>query len=121
MMYLIPFLGALGFIAGPSTQALISKSVKPNEQGSTQGAITSLLSLTGVIGPLIATNVFSYFIGENAPIELPGASFFLGALFTVGAMLLAQRLFVRLPVSPDQTGQSMDENTPSDGIHTLPH
>jgi hypothetical protein len=36
-------------------------------------------------------------------------------------MLLAQRLFARLPVSPDQTGQSMDENTPSDGIHTLPH
>ena len=123
MMYVIPFLGALAFIAGPSTQALISKSVKPNEQGSTQGAITSLLSLTGVIGPLIATNVFSYFISANAPIELPGASFFLGALFSLGAMFLAQWLFARLPVPVGQTVQTVEDSTqsPSDSIQPLPH
>lgn len=123
MMYVIPFLGALAFIAGPSTQSLISKSVKPNEQGSTQGAITSLLSLTGVVGPIIATNVFSYFIGENAPIELPGASFFLGALFSLCAMLLAQWLFARVPIPVGQTVQTVDESTqtPSDGIQPLPH
>lgn len=123
MMYVIPFLGALGFIAGPSTQALISKTVKPNEQGSTQGAITSLLSLTGVIGPLIATSVFSYFIGENAPIELPGASFFLGALFLLFAMLLAQWLFARVPVPTGQTVATLDEGTqvPSDSAQPIPH
>jgi MFS transporter, DHA1 family, tetracycline resistance protein len=117
MMYLIPFLGALGFIAGPSTQALISKSVKSNEQGSTQGAITSILSLTGVIGPLIATSVFSYFIGENAPFELPGASFFLGALFTLFAMFLAQWLFARVPVP---SGHSTVEPL-ADGTQPLVH
>lgn len=123
MMYVIPFLGALAFIAGPSTQSLISKSVKPNEQGSTQGAITSLLSLTGVVGPIIATNVFSYFIGENAPLELPGASFFLGALFSLCAMFLAQWLFARVPVPVGQIVQTVDDSTQttSDSIHPLPH
>ena len=102
---------------------MISKSVKPNEQGSTQGAITSLLSLTGVVGPIIATNVFSYFIGPNAPVELPGASFFLGALFSLGAMFLAQWLFARVPVPVGQTVQTMEDGaqTPSDGIQPLPH
>lgn len=117
MMYLIPFLGALGFIAGPSTQALISKSVKPNEQGSTQGAITSILSLTGVVGPILATSVFSYFIGQHAPFALPGAPFFLGALFLALAMLLASWLFGRIRVP---SGHVVVE-TLADSTQPLPH
>jgi MFS transporter, DHA1 family, tetracycline resistance protein len=97
MMYVIPFLGALGGIAGPSAQSLITQSVQANEQGSMQGALTSLNALTGVISPLIATNIFRFFISAQAPIQLPGAPFFLGTIFLVLALFLALNTFRRLP------------------------
>lgn len=97
MMYVIPFLGALGGIAGPSAQSIITQSVQANEQGAVQGALTSLNALTGVVSPLIATNVFRYFISESAPIQLPGAPFFLGTIFLLLALLLAVNTFQRLP------------------------
>ena len=97
MLYIIPFLGAFGSISGPSAQSIITQNVADNEQGAIQGALTSLNSLTGVIGPLIATNVFRYFISDSAPVQLPGAAFFIGALFLLVALWLAARTFQRLP------------------------
>lgn len=97
MMYTIPFLGAFGFLAQPSAQSIITQSVQSNEQGAIQGALASLNSLTGVIGPLIATNVFSYFISDRAPVELPGAAFFVGSVLMICAILLALNTFRRLP------------------------
>lgn len=97
MMYVIPFLGALGGIAGPSAQSIITQSVAANEQGAVQGALTSLNALTGVIGPLIATNVFRFFISASAPVQLPGAPFFLGAIFMLVGLYLAVNTFRRLP------------------------
>ncbi len=108
MMYAIPFLGALGFISNPSAQALVSKSVKANEQGAMQGAIASLNSLTGVVGPLIATNVFRFFISEGAPFKLPGAPFFLGSLFQIVALYLAYRTFQRFSLPNNETASSED-------------
>jgi DHA1 family tetracycline resistance protein-like MFS transporter len=93
MFYVIPFLGAIGFISGPSTLAIISRAVQPTEQGAIQGGVASLNSLTGVVGPIIATSVFRYFIGDDAPITLPGAPFFVGALFLLGALFVAVRTF----------------------------
>ena len=97
MMYVIPFLGAFGAIAGPSIQSIISNQIEANEQGSVQGALSSLGALTGIVGPLVATGVFSYFISDAAPVKLPGASFLLGAALTVVGVLLAARTFSRLP------------------------
>lgn len=95
MFYVIPFFGAFGAIAQPSAQAMITKSVQSNEQGAVQGAIASLTSLTGVVGPLISTNVFRFFISDAAPILLPGAPFFAGALFQLLAAYFAARTFAR--------------------------
>jgi len=113
MMYVIPFLGALSYIAGPSSQALVSRTVQPNEQGAMQGGITSILSLTGVIGPLIATSSFSFFISEQAPFQLPGVAFFLSAVLVFFAMLLAIRLFAvyKTPSAP-LAGEPLAESAP---------
>lgn len=89
--------GSLGGLAGPSAQALISRAVATDEQGEVQGALASLLSLTGMVGPLIGTLLFAHFTGVNAPIELPGAPFYLGALIMAGASLVAVRTFARNP------------------------
>lgn len=89
MMYafLVPY--CLGGIAGPALQAIISGHVPPNEQGELQGALTSLMSVTSIIGPLMMTNLFYYFTKSNAPVYFPGVSFLVGAVLMLASALLA--------------------------------
>jgi DHA1 family tetracycline resistance protein-like MFS transporter len=84
--FLIPY--CLGGIAGPALQAIISEQVPSNEQGELQGSLTSLMSLTSIIGPLLMTNIFSYFTGRLAPFYFPGSSFLLGSILTLISLLL---------------------------------
>ena len=84
--FLIPY--CLGGIAGPALQAIISGHVPPNEQGELQGALTSLMSATSIIGPPLMTGLFAYFTHSNAPVYFPGVSFLLG-----GVLMLASALF----------------------------
>lgn len=93
MIYVILFLGSLGGISGPAAQGLISKSVAVDEQGAVQGALSSVGSVAGVLGPPIASGLFGFFISPRAPFALPGAAFFLGSLFLLGALVLALRSF----------------------------
>lgn len=104
------FLGvyALGGIAGPSVQGIISNQVLPSEQGEIQGALTSLTSVTSIVGPLIMTNLFSYFTSPIAPTYFPGAPFALGAVLILLSAALARRNFARTskkaePVVQQQT------------------
>ncbi|TAG75804.1 MAG: MFS transporter, partial [Runella slithyformis] len=91
MMYafMIPY--SLGGLAGPSLQAIISGYVPPNEQGELQGALTSLVSITSIIGPLFMTNLFAYFTSDAAPFQFPGAAFIAGAVFTLVSLALSIR------------------------------
>lgn len=106
MFYIIPFFGAFGALAQPSAQAIITKHVHANEQGATQGAIASLTSLTGVVGPLLATGVFRYFISDAAPILLPGASFFVATFLLLLAIAHAIRTFTRFSTHESSTALS---------------
>jgi DHA1 family tetracycline resistance protein-like MFS transporter len=85
--FLVPY--CLGGIAGPSLQAVMSSHVPPTEQGELQGALTSLMSATSVIGPLLMTNLFSYFTGSQAPFLFPGAPFLLGGILMLSSSILA--------------------------------
>jgi DHA1 family tetracycline resistance protein-like MFS transporter len=76
--FLIPY--CLGGICGPSLQAVISGHVPPNQQGELQGGLTSLMSLTTVIGPLIMNGTFAYFTSNKAPFHFPGIHFLIGAV-----------------------------------------
>ena len=91
MMFTFTAVYCLGGIAGPSIQGLISTHVPANEQGELQGALTSLMSATSVIGPLLMTNIFAYFTKSSAPIYFPGAPFLLGAFLTLISTVLAYR------------------------------
>lgn len=96
MLYGVIVLGALGAIAGPATQGLMSRAVPGNEQGMLQGGIASTTSLTTILGPLIATNLFGFFISARAPFPLPGAAFFFGAGLLGLGLLNARRTFSRV-------------------------
>lgn len=91
MMFAITIPYCLGAIAGPALQGIISTQVPANEQGELQGALTSLMSVTSIIGPLVMTNIFYFFTRADAPVYLPGAPMLLGAVLTVISALLARR------------------------------
>lgn len=106
MMFAFMGVYALGGIAGPSIQGIISTQVPANEQGEVQGALTSLASTTSIFGPLIMTNLFSYFTATNAPVYFPGAPYVLSAILTVVSAALAWRGFKRstlITVKPDES------------------
>jgi DHA1 family tetracycline resistance protein-like MFS transporter len=87
--FLIPY--CLGGIAGPALQGIISSQVPSNEQGELQGALTSLMSVTSIFGPLLMAQLFSYFTAANAPVYFPGAPMLMGAVLTLLSLLLAIR------------------------------
>lgn len=89
IVYGIIIVGSLSGIAVPAIQGMVSKSVGDNEQGAIQGSLTSLQSIAGFMGPLIATSIFGFFIGEKAPLILPGAPFYFSAGLSVVAAILA--------------------------------
>jgi DHA1 family tetracycline resistance protein-like MFS transporter len=86
-VFLIPY--CMGGIAGPALQSIISGKVPSNEQGELQGALTSLMSATTIIGPLIMTNLFAYFTKPNAPVHFAGAPFLLGSVLMLGSAVIA--------------------------------
>ena len=85
--FLVPY--CLGGIAGPSLQSIMSANVPKNEQGELQGALTSLMNLTTIIGPALMTNLFRYFTEPVAPFYFPGSSFFLGAILILAGVYIA--------------------------------
>ena len=86
----IPVMAFWG-LAGPATQALMTRRVQPSEQGQLQGAIASINGITGLLGPTLFTEVFAYFIGPGAVGHLPGAPFLLASLLLISAGTIAWR------------------------------
>ncbi len=86
-VFLIPY--CLGGIAGPALQSIISGNVPPNEQGELQGALTSLMSATSIIGPPLMTNLFYFFTHDKAPVQFPGAPFLLGGILFAASAAIA--------------------------------
>jgi MFS transporter, DHA1 family, tetracycline resistance protein len=91
--FLVPY--CLGGICGPSLQAVISGHVDPSHQGELQGGLTSLMSLTTILGPLIMTQIFAYFTSSKAPFYFPGIHFLLGALCMLMAVIIAGAVLSR--------------------------
>jgi len=114
MMYvaMVPF--ALGGIAGPAIQGLISRQVGPSEQGTLQGTLTSLVSITAIVGPLTATSLFAYFNAPQAPVHLPGAAFFMGTLLTLLGLLIALRSFPRRKLNAEPVVQGLNRGAGPD-------
>ena len=85
--FLIPY--CLGGISGPALQSIITGHVPTNEQGELQGALTSLISATSIISPVIMTGLFAHFTSKQTATYFPGAPFVLGAILMVAAGIVA--------------------------------
>jgi MFS transporter, DHA1 family, tetracycline resistance protein len=88
-LFLIPY--CLGGISGPALQSVISGEVPATEQGEIQGTLTSLMSASSIIGPLMMTNVFYYFTHKSAPFQFAGAPFVLGGFLMLISLGIAFR------------------------------
>ncbi len=96
-LFLVPY--ALGGLAGPALQSIMSGTVSPTEQGELQGALTSVASATSIIGPPLMTNTFSFFTKPGTAFYFPGAPFALGAVFMGISLLLAYRALHKKQIS----------------------
>lgn len=92
-VFLIPY--CLGGISEPGLQSLIAGQVPANEQGELQGALTSLMSATSIVGPPLMTNMFAFYTSMGAPVYFPGAPFILGGVLTLLAMFWAMGILSR--------------------------
>nr|QBB78491.1 hypothetical protein [uncultured organism] len=102
MMFAFTVVYCLGGIAGPALQSSMSLAVPPNEQGELSGGMTSIMSITAIIGPLIMNNIFAAFSGEKAVYELPGAPMLLGAFLILVAAIMVFFIFrSRKELSPE--------------------
>ena len=88
-VFLIPY--CLGGISGPALQSVISVQVPANEQGEIQGTMTSLVSASSIIGPLMMSGVFYYFTHKSAPFQFAGAPFVLGGFLMFISLIIAYR------------------------------
>lgn len=86
-VFLVPY--CLGGIAGPALQSIITKSIPKNEQGELQGALTSLISVTAIIGPPLMTGLFAYFTKPSAPVHFSGAAFLLAAILMLASAVIS--------------------------------
>ncbi|MFN5294967.1 MAG: tetracycline resistance MFS efflux pump, partial [Flavobacteriales bacterium] len=77
----------LGVINGPAILSIITESVASIAQGELQGIITSVQSITSIVGPLLMAGIFSHF-------TTPGNFYFPGAAFITAAFLILIALLI---------------------------
>jgi len=76
---------ALFGLVSPTLQALMSARIAPDAQGQLQGALSSMRGVTGMIGPIVFTQIFARSIDAHA--HVPGAAFLVAAAFVVISLL----------------------------------
>lgn len=57
-------------------------------QGELQGALSSVYSVTSILGPLLMTQLFGYFSRASAPVIFPGAAYACAAVLTVACAVV---------------------------------
>ena len=79
-------LTALGSIAGPALQGIMSRTASDDQQGELQGTVTSINAVATILAPILVTQTFWYFTDGGGPFYMPGAPFLLSAVLTLGCI-----------------------------------
>lgn len=88
MVYAVILATTIENVADPALRSIASAKVGASAQGELSGALTSLFSLTTIIGPAIFTQLFSNFTGEGAIVEFAGAPYLMAAIFMAFAAIV---------------------------------
>ncbi|HKM63812.1 MAG TPA: MFS transporter [Acidisphaera sp.] len=90
---------ALGAVAGPGVQSLVSRAAGADQQGEMQGALSSVQGLTAVVAPIVAALLFNHFAAS-----VPGAAFIMAGVVYVLSAWLVRGLSIPA-VAPEPVGQ----------------
>lgn len=88
--FIVP--SALGFMAGPALNSLMSGQLPIQQQGEMQGAVAAVMSMSAIVTPLFMPWVFNRFASPGAVIVFPGAAYLLAALLALIALLRLRRV-----------------------------
>ncbi len=114
MIYAVIGLGSLGGITMPAAQSLITKSVRPDEQGAIQGTMTAMQSIAQILGPIIGTSVFAWSIATEPKVPGgPGACFYAGAMLAALGWVIAAYVLYRRSGGGQETGEARAGGTTS--------
>ena len=84
----LPLYAMVGLVQ-PSVQGMMTRRIRRDEQGRLQGANASIMAMTGLIGPLLATQIFHRFVtGGRYPL-LAGAPYYLSTALFLAAIGVA--------------------------------
>jgi len=81
--------GPEGFVH-PMLTAIMSKAVPENAQGELQGGISSIMSVSMLLGTVFFSQIFGYFMQDSAPVRSPDMAFFVAA----GLLVVTLAMFV---------------------------
>ena len=99
-LYIYLMIGALSGLAVPAINAMLSHFVPDNAQGELQGAVNAANSLATIIGPLAATQIFSYFTyAADSPGYFPGAPFLAAGILIMSGTALFVFVSLRFDLS----------------------
>ncbi len=79
---------ALSGFVSPAFQSIMTSQIPANAQGELQGSLSSMNSITAIIGPLLMTQLFAAFTDEQSSIYFPGVSFFAAAILSLTCLLI---------------------------------
>jgi DHA1 family tetracycline resistance protein-like MFS transporter len=89
MLYLAIMVGAVSGLAPPAINGVLSRQVPDNSQGELQGAVNAASSLATIIGPLAATQIFSYYThSPGSSGYFPGAPFIAASASVLVSLVL---------------------------------
>lgn len=88
MVYAVIVPYAFGGLAGPSLQSIMTSQIPKNAQGELQGGITSVMTLTAIVGPLLMTGIFRLYTNPENDIYFPGAPFVMGTILAILAIFI---------------------------------
>ncbi len=77
-----------GFLM-PGLQGLMTRLVRPEEQGQLQGANQSMMGVASIAGPMVFGMVFAWSVRHESSFSTPGLAFYLAAGLMIAALVLA--------------------------------
>lgn len=83
----LPVFALTGFIQ-PGAQGLMTRRVGADEQGQLQGVTSSLMGITGLVGPGLFTTVFAWSVRDPLSLHQPGVAVLLAAIIMLGGLAM---------------------------------
>lgn len=83
MVFVVILIACIEGVTDPALRSISAAGVPPSAQGELQGALTSLSSVTSIIGPLLFSALFTGFSGPSAHFEFPGMPYLAAGIMTI--------------------------------------